>query len=134
MKQEIGVRTSRRIEMLEITSQVERTLAEGGVQEGLCVVYCPHTTAGLAINENADPDVRADLERAFEAMVPAVRFDHAEGNSPAHLLSCLVGCSLQIPIVNSRLRLGRWQGVFFCEFDGPRSRRVFVSVHADTQT
>lgn len=112
--------------MVEITNQVEAVLAQSGTTEGICLVYCPHTTAGLAINENADPDVRADLERAFEAMVPAVRFDHAEGNSPAHLLSCLVGCSLQIPIVDSRLRLGRWQGVFFCEFDGPRNRRVFV--------
>ncbi len=131
MKQEFGVSTRRRIEMLEITDQVERVLGESGLTEGICTVYCPHTTAGLAINENADPDVRADLERAFEAMVPAVRFDHAEGNSPAHLLSCLVGCSLQIPVTNSRLRLGRWQGVFLCEFDGPRDRRVLVCLQGD---
>lgn len=91
------------------------------------MVYCPHTTAGLVVNEAADPDVASDLERAFAAAVPSVRFDHAEGNSPAHYLSCLTGSSLSIPVENGRLGLGRWQGVFFCEFDGPRERQIHIS-------
>ncbi len=127
MKSEFSVSTTRRVQMIEITRKVQAAVENGGVRQGLCVVYCPHTTAGLAINENADPDVAADLERAFEAAVPAVRFDHAEGNSPAHFLSCVTGASLNILISEGRLQLGRWQGVFLCEFDGPRSRRVWVT-------
>lgn len=112
--------------MREITAEVQKTVREQGLENGFCIVYCPHTTAGLAINENADPDVCSDLVRAFEAAVPKVRFDHAEGNSPAHFLSCLVGSSVQLLVENDRLQLGRWQGIFFCEFDGPRERSVWV--------
>ena len=113
--------------MKEITRPVEDALADMGLKEGVCLVYCPRTTAGLAINENADPDVCSDLVRAFEAAVPKVRFDHAEGNSPAHFLSCLTGSSLHVIVESGRLRLGRWQGLFFCEFDGPRRRTVWVT-------
>lgn len=115
------------MEMREITAEVAAAIREQGPEAGVCVVYCPHTTAGLVINENADPDVCSDLVRAFEAAVPKVRFDHAEGNSHSHFLSCLTGSSVHLLIEDSRLQLGRWQGVFLCEFDGPRQRQVWVT-------
>ncbi len=127
MRNEIALRTSRPIEMREITAEIEAFVRGQGLRDGVCFVYCPHTTAGLVINENADPDVCADLVRAFEAVVPKVRFDHAEGNSHAHFLSCLTGSSVQILVEDSRLQLGRWQGIFFCEFDGPRQRQVWAA-------
>ncbi|MGH9341718.1 MAG: secondary thiamine-phosphate synthase enzyme YjbQ [Acidobacteriota bacterium] len=126
MKEQIDISTSRKIQMKEITEQIQSVIQRKGMKEGICVVYCPHTTAGLAINENADPDVCSDLEKAFEEVVPNVRFQHGEGNSPAHFLSCLTGSSLNLIVEDSRLQLGRWQGVFFCEFDGPRQREVWV--------
>ncbi len=127
MKQ-IRVSTGKKMELKDITDQINAVLAENGGQEGLCLVFCPHTTAGIIVNENADPDVRRDLERAFEQCVPDVRFDHAEGNSPAHFLSSLTGPSVILPLENGRLRLGTWQGVFLCEYDGPRTREVWVLV------
>ena len=114
--------------MKEITSEVEEIISRHSVKEGICVVYCPHTTAGLTINENADPDVCADLEKAFEKVVPDLPFAHMEGDSPSHFLACMTGPSLNLLVQDSRLQLGRWQGVFFCEFDGPRRRTVWVSV------
>ena len=126
MKKEIQVSTGQQVELKDITSEVQDLARESGVAEGICVVYCPHTTAALAINENADPDVARDLEKAFWETVPPVDFRHAEGNSPAHYLSCMVGPSQQILISNGRLQLGRWQGIYFCEFDGPRRRTVWV--------
>lgn len=128
MRQHVDVPTSRRIQLKEITAQVQQAVQRSGIAGGLCIVFCPHTTAGLAINENADPDVAVDIERALEAMVPSVPFRHAEGNSPAHLLSCLTRHSLQLIVEESRVLLGQWQGVYFCEFDGPRNRRVWVKV------
>jgi secondary thiamine-phosphate synthase enzyme len=128
MKYEINVPTSGKLELRDITREVSEIVGSSGIEEGLCIVYCPHTTAGLTINENADPDVGSDLERAMERLVPPVRFDHAEGNSPAHFLSSVTGPTLQILIENSQLQLGRWQGLYFCEFDGPRRRRVWVKV------
>jgi secondary thiamine-phosphate synthase enzyme len=127
-KREISVPTDKYIQVKDITHQVQTVVQESGVSSGICVVYCPHTTAGLAVNENADPDVCSDLERAFEAVVPKVRFDHMEGNSPSHFLSCFTGSSLQILIESGRLQLGRWQGIFFCDFDGPRHRRAWVKI------
>jgi secondary thiamine-phosphate synthase enzyme len=121
------VRTSKKTEILLITDEVEAALRELGAEEGLVTILVPHTTAAVSINENADPDVQRDLERAFEAMVPAVRFDHGEGNSDAHLLSTLVGASVTVPW-RGRLLLGTWQGIYFLEFDGPRSREVQVWV------
>jgi len=128
MKQQIRVSTSRQIELKEITREIDEVVAATKLKQGICVVFCPHTTAGLIINEHADPDVRLDLERAFEKVVPGVPFAHVEGNSPAHFLSSVVGASLLIPINEGRLQLGTWQGVFFCEFDGPRARQVWVQL------
>lgn len=128
MRKEIGISTSRSIQLEEITSEVQQVVAASGVEEGYCIVFCPHTTAGLIINEHADPDVARDLERAFQATVPEVRFDHLEGNSPSHFLTSITGSSVHILVEGSRLRLGTWQGIFFCEFDGPRQRRIWVQV------
>jgi len=128
MKQQIHVNTSRHIELKEITREIDRVAAAANLKQGMCLVFCPHTTAGLIINEHADPDVRLDLERAFEKLVPTVPFAHVEGNSPAHFLSSVVGPSLLIPVRDGRLQLGTWQGVFFCEFDGPRTRQVWVQL------
>ncbi|UCF35475.1 MAG: YjbQ family protein [Acidobacteriota bacterium] len=130
MKKRIAVPTNQKIQLKDITRDIQKAIAEIGISEGLCIVFNPHTTAGLAINENADPDVATDLERAFQEMVPQVRFDHIEGNSPAHFLSCVTRHSLQIIVEDGRLQLGRWQGIYFCEFDGPRSRNVWVKVIA----
>jgi secondary thiamine-phosphate synthase enzyme len=119
------VRTSKKVEILVITDQVETAVRELGVAEGLVTILVPHTTAAVSINENADPDVPSDLERAFEAIVPDVRFRHGEGNSDAHFLSTLVGASITVPW-KGNLLLGTWQGVYFLEFDGPRNREVQV--------
>jgi len=126
----IKLRTNKRAEFLDITSQVEEKVRE--VAKGICLVFCPHTTAGLTINENADPDVQKDILAHLEKMVPEQgRFRHAEGNSDAHIKSSLLGFSLQIIIDQGKLVLGTWQGVYFCEFDGPRSRNVFIKIIAD---
>lgn len=119
------VRTSKKVEILVITDQVETAVRELGVAEGLVTILVPHTTAAVSINENADPDVPSDLERAFEAIVPDVRFRHGEGNSDAHFLSTLVGASVTVPW-KEKLLLGTWQGIYFLEFDGPRNREVQV--------
>jgi secondary thiamine-phosphate synthase enzyme len=121
------VKTSTKVEIRLITREVEAAIRDLEVSEGLVMVLVPHTTAAVSINENADPDVRRDLERAFAAIVPDVRFDHGEGNSDAHLLSTIVGASLTVPW-RGRLQLGTWQGIYFLEFDGPRSREVQVWV------
>jgi secondary thiamine-phosphate synthase enzyme len=119
------VRTSKKVEILVITDEVETALRELGVAEGLVTILVPHTTAAVSINENADPEVPSDLERAFEAIVPDIRFRHGEGNSDAHFLSTLVGASVTVPW-KGNLLLGTWQGVYFLEFDGPRNREVQV--------
>jgi len=122
----LKLRTSAPREIQIITSQVETALKELGATEGLCTIFTPHTTAAITINENADPDVLSDLTRAFEAMIPNVEFDHAEGNSDAHLLSAIIGASVCLPVVDGKLVLGRWQGIYFVELDGPRTRQVAV--------
>lgn len=112
-----------------ITAQVQGAVAESGVQDGICLVYCPHTTAGITINENADPDVVTDLLLAYRKAFPdRPEFRHAEGNSSAHARASAVGSSAMIPVKNGRLVLGTWQGVYFCEFDGPRRRTFLVTV------
>jgi secondary thiamine-phosphate synthase enzyme len=121
-----SLRTTARYEIVIITDQVQRALGETGADEGLCTIYTPHTTAAISINEAADPDVLTDLTRAFEKLVPNVRFDHGEGNSDSHFLSTLVGVSVTVPFRGAKLLLGRWQGIFFLEFDGPRTREVQV--------
>ena len=122
----IEVRSGARREMIDITRAV--AAAVEGAGDGLCHVYVPHTTAAVVINEHADPDVARDLTAAYEAMVPQIRFAHAEGNSDAHLMATLLGSSVTVPVEAGRLRLGTWQGIFFVELDGPRSRKVWVSL------
>ena len=116
----------------DITRQVKDALRESGITNGLCVVYCPHTTAGITINENADPDVVRDLIFALENTYPnRAEFRHSEGNSASHLKASVIGSSVTIPVRNGRLLLGTWQGVYFCEFDGPRARRFYVQIQGE---
>ncbi len=126
--QSFSVRTHERVEMRIITTEVEEALSSLKADDGLCTIFTPHTTSAISINENADPDVLTDLARAFEALVPAVRLDHGEGNSDAHLLSTIVGVSVSVPVKSGKLKLGRWQGIYFLEFDGPRERQVQVFI------
>jgi secondary thiamine-phosphate synthase enzyme len=122
------VTTHAREEIIVITRQVEAALKDLGTNDGFCLISTPHTTAAIAINENADPDVPSDLIRALRAMVPQVRFDHGEGNSDAHLLSALIGPSELLPLRGGKLALGTWQGIYLVELDGPRRRTVAVDV------
>ncbi len=115
-------------DFVDITKQVRQIVEAGKIQNGLCQIFVPHTTAGVTINENADPDVVTDMLAALKRMVPDLPYRHSEGNSPAHVKSTLVGCSMTIPIVDGRLCLGTWQGIYFCEFDGPRTRQVWVQL------
>ena len=124
---QIEVRTASHRQMVDITRQVAAAI--DGTGDGICHVYVPHTTAAVVINEHADPDVARDLIAAYEAMVPDVHFAHAEGNSDAHLMTTLLGSSVTVPVEDGRLRLGTWQGIFFVELDGPRTRKVLVGVH-----
>jgi secondary thiamine-phosphate synthase enzyme len=132
-QKEFPVRTRSRTEMIDVTSQVEAVVAESGIQNGDVVVFCPHTTAGITINENADPDVQHDMLMRLDEIAPREHsgYRHSEGNSDGHIKSSLVGCSETVLIQNKRLSLGTWQSVFFCEFDGPRSRRVVVQVRGE---
>jgi secondary thiamine-phosphate synthase enzyme len=129
----IEVRTGRRTEFVDITSDVRRAVTEAGLRDGVCVVYCPHTTAALTIQENADPDVVHDMLLWLNTHIPkeVAGFRHAEGNSDAHIKSSLVGSSVMVLVEKGELVLGTWQGVYFCEFDGPRRRTVHVQpMHA----
>ncbi len=125
---EISITTSKKEEMLEITSQVQKLVKEGSNPKGAVYVFVPHTTAGLVINEGADPDVAADILQALNRMVPAEGHRHLEGNSPAHIKTTLVGNGQYLPLVEGRLWLGRWQSIFLAEFDGPRDRKVRVGL------
>jgi len=126
---EISVKTDAREQMLDVTDRVGEVLAAAGVDEGVCHVYCPHTTGAVAINENADPAVVSDTLSKLKRMVPHEEgYRHAEGNSDAHIKSNLVGTSRSVPVHEGRLVLGTWQSIFFCEFDGPRRRRLVVQV------
>ena len=125
----IEIRTRAKEEFVDLTAEVGRVVAASGVASGVCVVAVPHTTAGITVNENADPDVRADLLMTLRRIVPnALPYAHAEGNSPAHVKAALVGSSVSLIVEDGRLQLGTWQGIFFCEFDGPRTRKVWVQV------
>jgi secondary thiamine-phosphate synthase enzyme len=123
-----SVRTTAREQILIITDDVNRALASMTKGDGLCTIVVPHTTCAISVNENADPDVPADLTKALRALVPNVRFEHGEGNSDAHFLSMLIGTSLTWPYRGGNLVLGRWQGIYFVELDGPRTRKVNVYV------
>jgi secondary thiamine-phosphate synthase enzyme len=125
----LDIRTNAREEMVDLTPEIEASIAASGVADGLCTVFVPHTTAGVTINENADPEVREDLLTALRRAVPdGVPYRHGEGNSPAHVTASLVGSSVTVIIEGGRLRLGTWQGVQLCEFDGPRTRKVWIKV------
>ena len=123
------VRTARRAQLVNITERVEEAVRRSGVKEGTCTVFIPHTTAGVTINEGADPDVAADVEGHLAELVPKeAAFEHAEGNSDSHIKTILVGPSCVAPVRGGKLALGTWQAVFLCEWDGPRTRRVEVGV------
>lgn len=124
----ITVRSTEREQILIVTREINGALSELTSGDGVCTIVVPHTTCAISVNENADPDVPADLTRALRAMIPNVRFDHGEGNSDAHLLSMMIGTSLSWPYRNGKLVLGTWQGVYFIELDGARSRKVTVYV------
>ena len=129
---EITVRTERRTQLLDVTAAVAKLVQDASVQSGVCYLYVPHTTAGVLINENADPDVAADIESALARLVPKdAGYRHAEGNSDAHIKASLVGTSATIFITGGQLELGRWQGIFFCEFDGPRARYLRIKILPD---
>ena len=113
---------------IDITRKVAEIIRRSQVKQGICQVFVPHTTAGVTINENADPDVVDDLLSALNTMAPALRYRHGEGNSPAHLKSLLTGSSVMVPVEDGALRLGTWQGIYFCEYDGPRQRKVQIQI------
>jgi secondary thiamine-phosphate synthase enzyme len=125
--QQLSIKTTRRIELIDITQQVQAAVSKTGIDKGICVVFCPHTTAGLTINENADPSVKKDISAALAELIPEqAGYSHAEGNSDSHIKSSLFGSSLSIIIDGCALQLGTWQGVYFCESDGPRQRVLWV--------
>jgi secondary thiamine-phosphate synthase enzyme len=125
----LSVKTSSRTELIDITSKIAKLVKESGVTEGLCMLYVPHTTGAVTINESADPSVKGDILMVLNQIVPwDADYKHMEGNSPAHLKSTLVGASQLVAIENGALVLGTWQGIFFCEFDGPRTRKIHVRI------
>jgi len=129
MKSIIKIKTEAREELLDVTAELEREVKKSGIQTGLCVAVVPHTTAGLTLNEHADPNVVRDLLETLGRLAPhAAAYRHAEGNADAHVKATLVGSSVTLLIEQGKLVLGTWQGVFFCEFDGPRSRNLYVQV------
>ncbi len=124
----VTLQTRAREEMQDITPEVDKAVRDSGIRNGVAMVYVPHTTAGVTINENADPSVRADILMSLRAQVPdSLPYTHAEGNSPAHVKASLLGSSVHVLIIDGRPALGTWQGVFFCEFDGPRTRRIRIA-------
>lgn len=130
--QAIRVKTSRRTELVDITNEVQRVVSALGIRVGTCFLYVPHTTAGVLINEHADPDVATDAEGAFDRLVPAAGpYRHAEGNSDSHVKSMLAGVNQFVFVEEGKLALGRWQGIFFAEFDGPRERKLYIKVLPD---
>jgi secondary thiamine-phosphate synthase enzyme len=133
IQKDFHVSTKSRNQMIDITSQVSSIVGQSGITNGDVIVYCPLTTAGITINENADPSVPHDILLALEELVPQSNrgYRHSEGNSDAHCKSTVVGCSKQILVRDKSLELGTWQGIFFCEFDGPRSRKVYVQVRGE---
>ena len=130
IQDDFSVSTKSRNQMIDITSQVRSLVGQTGVTDGDVIVYCPHTTAAITINENADPSVPHDMLLTLEELMPQHRsgYRHSEGNSDSHCKSSLIGCSEQVLIKGGSLQLGTWQGIFFCEFDGPRSRKVIIQI------
>lgn len=129
MIQEISVQTEMQVQLLELTAEVQQIVTRSGVKEGVATLFVPHTTAAVTINENADPDVVIDMVNGLNRLVPLQNnYRHIEGNSAAHIKSSLIGASEQIIIRNGKLLLGTWQGVYFCEFDGPRTRKMQIKL------
>jgi secondary thiamine-phosphate synthase enzyme len=133
VQKDFPINTSSRNQMIDITSKVDSIVGQSGIADGEVTVYCPHTTAAITINENADPSVSQDIVLTLNELVPRSRagYRHSEGNSDSHCKSSLIGCSRQVLLRDRSLELGTWQGIFFCEFDGPRSRRVMVQVRGE---
>ena len=133
VRMDFSVQSRDRNQIIDITSQVNSIISEAGICNGDVIVYCPHTTAAVTINENADPSVPHDILLTLAELVPPNQpgYRHSEGNSDSHCKSSIIGCSEQILIKNKSLSLGTWQGIFFCEFDGPRSRRVMVQIRGE---
>jgi len=128
----LAIRTSRRTELKDVTGEIEAAIRESGCAEGVCYLYVPHTTAGILINEGDDPAVARDIEATLDRLIPhGVGYKHAEGNSDSHIKTALVGSSETVWIENGRLVLGRWQAIFFAEFDGPRTRELRVKIVPD---
>ena len=125
----LSINTSQQTEFQDITGKVEEAILKAQVSDGLALIYIPHTTAGITINEGADPNVQEDILKILNQIIPFKgSYRHSEGNSPAHIKSSLIGSSVSVMIENSRLILGRWQSLFFCEFDGPRTRKVMIKI------
>jgi len=128
----LSVKTREVTELIDVTSDINELIQKSGIDQGLCMLYVPHTTAAVTINESADPSVKTDILMILNKLIPfEANYRHLEGNSAAHIKSTLVGSSALIAIENRRLALGTWQGVFFCEFDGPRSRKLHVRILAE---
>jgi len=129
MLKSFSIKTTRRNQLVDITHEVREIVRSSGIDEGLCVVYVPHTTAGVTVNENADPSVKEDISNTLEKLIPHKgNYAHLEGNADSHIKSAVVGPSLVLIVHNGDVMLGTWQGIFFCEFDGPRNRTVHVKV------
>ena len=129
MLKEITIKTNAQTQILDITAQVQKVVSESGITEGLCCVFVPHTTVGVTINENADPSVKQDIVMELNKIIPFDdNYGHLEGNSAAHIKASIIGSSVNIPLKNNNLLLGTWQGICFCEFDGPRQRHFYVKI------
>ena len=129
MLKEIAVQTNTQTQIIDITAQIQKVVRESGISEGLCCVFIPHTTAGVTINENADPSVKHDIIMELNKVIPLNdHYRHLEGNSTAHIKASIIGSSVNVPVENNNLLLGTWQGICFCEFDGPRQRSVYVKI------
>ena len=125
----LSVKTREKTELIDVTGEIARLVEKAGIDQGLCMVFVPHTTAAVTINESADPSVKSDMLKVLNQIIPwEANYRHLEGNSAAHIKTTLVGSSELIAIENGRLVLGTWQGIFFCEFDGPRSRKLHVRI------
>ncbi|MCK4859692.1 MAG: secondary thiamine-phosphate synthase enzyme YjbQ [Candidatus Omnitrophica bacterium] len=126
---ELNIETQKKEQLIDITTEVSKVVAEWGIDHGICAIFIPHTTAAVTINENADPDVKHDILLGLNSIAKNdFRYKHAEGNSVAHIKSTLVGASISIPVKERKIALGQWQGIYFCEFDGPRKRTIRIQV------
>ena len=129
MNTEISVKSRSRNEFINITQEIQNAVNKSGIKEGVCHIFVPHTTAGITINESADPDVVEDIQQQLDKAAPAGgHYRHTEGNADAHIKASIIGSSQMVFIENGRFKLGTWQGIFFCEFDGPRTRKVWIKI------